>query len=140
MIVPVDIGRKLNLYKTFRRRPRCLLNVLCTFNLHPVSTGDLFCSLHYFQIAIDLVITFFSYSVQQHSERHWSAPNFYKALIKIMQEIMLHLFQIRVFFFFRYLNLGIVVIPKVFCFHCGKSFNYFDISTFMENAEMNTLI
>ena len=98
MIDPVDIGRKLNLYKTFRRRPRCLLKVLCIFNLRPVSTGDLFCSLHYFQIAIDLVITFFSYSVQQHSERHWSATNFYKALIKIMQEIMLHLFQIRVFF------------------------------------------
>ena len=34
--IPVDIGRKLNVYKTFRRR---LLNVLCTFNLRPVSTG-----------------------------------------------------------------------------------------------------
>ena len=28
---PVDTGRKLNVHKT--------LNVLCTFNLHPVSTG-----------------------------------------------------------------------------------------------------
>ena len=35
---PVDTGRKLNVHKTFRRRPRCLLNVLCTFNLRPVST------------------------------------------------------------------------------------------------------
>ena len=34
--IPVDTGRKLNVYKTFRRR---LLNVLCTFNLRPVSTG-----------------------------------------------------------------------------------------------------
>ena len=34
--IPVDTGRKLNIYKTFRRR---LLNVLCTFNLRPVSTG-----------------------------------------------------------------------------------------------------
>ena len=31
--------RKLNVYKTFRRRLGRLLNVLCTFNLRPVSTG-----------------------------------------------------------------------------------------------------
>ena len=36
---PVDAGRKLSLYKTFRRRPGRLLNVLCTFTLRPVSTG-----------------------------------------------------------------------------------------------------
>ena len=36
---PVDKGRKLNVHKTFRRRPGRLLNVLCTFNLRPVSTG-----------------------------------------------------------------------------------------------------
>ena len=36
---PVETGRKLNVYKTFRRRPGRLLNVLCTFNLRPVSTG-----------------------------------------------------------------------------------------------------
>ena len=35
-------GRKLNVHKTFRRRPGRLLNVLCTFNLRPASTG---CSL-----------------------------------------------------------------------------------------------
>ena len=29
---PVDTGRKLNVHKTFRRRPGRLLNVLCTFN------------------------------------------------------------------------------------------------------------
>ena len=37
--LPVDTGRKLNVHKTFRRRPGRLLNVLCTFNLRPVSTG-----------------------------------------------------------------------------------------------------
>ena len=37
--LPVDTGRKLNVHKTFRRSPRRLLNVLCTFNLRPVSTG-----------------------------------------------------------------------------------------------------
>ena len=35
----VDTGRKLNVHKTFRRRPGRLLNVLCKFNLRPVSTG-----------------------------------------------------------------------------------------------------
>ena len=34
---PVDTGRKLNLHKTFRRRAVRLLNVLCVFNLRPVS-------------------------------------------------------------------------------------------------------
>ena len=37
---PVDTGRKLNVHKTFRRRPGRLLNVLCMFNLRPVSTGE----------------------------------------------------------------------------------------------------
>ena len=38
-IYPVDTGRKLNVHKTFGRRPGRLLNVLCTFNLRPLSTG-----------------------------------------------------------------------------------------------------
>ena len=37
---PVDIGRKLNVHKTFRRRPGRLLDVLYTFSLRPVSTGE----------------------------------------------------------------------------------------------------
>ena len=36
---PVDTGRKLNIRKTLRRHPGRHLNVLCTFNLRPVSTG-----------------------------------------------------------------------------------------------------
>ena len=39
---PVDTGRKLNVHKTFRRRPGRLLNVLCTFNLRPESTGSIY--------------------------------------------------------------------------------------------------
>ena len=35
--IPLDTGRKLNVHKTFRRRPEHLLNVLNTFNLRPVS-------------------------------------------------------------------------------------------------------
>ena len=37
---PVGKERKLNVHKTFKRRPgSCLLNVFCMFNLLPVSTG-----------------------------------------------------------------------------------------------------
>ena len=38
-LVPVDVERKLNVYKTFIRRPGRLLNILCTFDLRLVSTG-----------------------------------------------------------------------------------------------------
>ena len=37
---PVDTRHKLNVCKTFKRFPGRLLNVLCTFNLCPVSTGN----------------------------------------------------------------------------------------------------
>ena len=33
MKLPVDTGRKLNVHKTFKRRPGRLLSVICTFNL-----------------------------------------------------------------------------------------------------------
>ena len=39
-IPPVDTGSKLNIHKMLRRRPGRLLNVLCTLNLRPVSTGS----------------------------------------------------------------------------------------------------
>ena len=35
----LDTRRKLNVHKTFRRRPGRVLNVFCTFNLRPVSRG-----------------------------------------------------------------------------------------------------
>ena len=39
LFLPRSTGRKLSIHKTFRRRPGRLLNVLCTFNLRPVSRG-----------------------------------------------------------------------------------------------------
>ena len=39
---PTDTGCKLNVHKTFGKRPGRLLNILCTFNLRPVSTGETF--------------------------------------------------------------------------------------------------
>ena len=44
---PVDTWRKLDVHKTFRRRRGRLLNVLCTFNLCPVSTGKYFTNLSF---------------------------------------------------------------------------------------------
>ena len=35
----VDTGHKLNVHKTFRRRPGRLLKVMCKFDLRPVSRG-----------------------------------------------------------------------------------------------------
>ena len=35
----IETGSKLNVHKTFRGHPGRLLNVSCTFNLRPVSTG-----------------------------------------------------------------------------------------------------
>ena len=43
---PVDTGLKLNVHKTFIRRPGRLLNVLCTFNLRPVSTAFILVKIH----------------------------------------------------------------------------------------------
>ena len=37
LYIPLVIRRKLSVYKTFRKQPRPLLNVLCTFNSRPVS-------------------------------------------------------------------------------------------------------
>ena len=39
---PVHTGRKLNLHMTFRKRLERLVNVLQTFSLRPVSTGDVY--------------------------------------------------------------------------------------------------
>ena len=53
---------KLNVHKTFRNRPGRLLNVLCTFNLYPVSRGYLFaeslyprsqCQLRYLRLVMN---------------------------------------------------------------------------------------
>ena len=39
MDFPLDTRRKLNVQKTFIRRPGRLPNVLCTFHLRPVPKG-----------------------------------------------------------------------------------------------------
>ena len=36
MLSPLDTGRKLNVYQTFKKRVERLLNVVCTFNVGPV--------------------------------------------------------------------------------------------------------
>ena len=53
---PVDAGRKLNVHKTFRKRPGRLLNVLCAFSLRPVSMG--LCAVSILQIIHMKLATF----------------------------------------------------------------------------------
>ena len=59
----VDTGRKLNVHKTFRRRPGRLLNVLYTFNLRSVYTGELIMDIHLLQMIsafiLELELNFF---------------------------------------------------------------------------------
>ena len=38
---PLDTRRKLNVHKTLKRRPGCLLDILCTFNLRALFTGNI---------------------------------------------------------------------------------------------------
>ena len=37
---PLEVEREFKVQKTFRRRPGCVLNALCTFSLRPVSRGN----------------------------------------------------------------------------------------------------
>ena len=61
---PVDTGRKLNVHKTFIIRPGRLVNILCTFNLRPVSAGTLW-SKNVFKVRnIDFVLNCCSVSLQ----------------------------------------------------------------------------
>ena len=53
---PVDAGRKLNVHKTFRRRPGRLLNVLCTFNLRSVYMGELIMDIDLLQMIIAFIL------------------------------------------------------------------------------------
>ena len=61
----VDTGRKLNVHKTFRRRPGRLLNVLCTFNLRLVSTGKLKCYFTALLYAIAVIMLFLEFSSEK---------------------------------------------------------------------------
>ena len=59
----VDTGRKLYVHKTFRRRSGRLLNVLYTFNLRSVYTGELIMDIHLLQMIsafiLELQLNFF---------------------------------------------------------------------------------
>ena len=48
----LDPGRKLNAHKTFKGRPRRLLNVLCTFNLRLASRERILILFYFFLIQL----------------------------------------------------------------------------------------
>ena len=56
---------KLNVHKTFRRRPGRLLNVVCTFNLRPVSTGKLKCYFTALLYVIAVIMLFLEFSSEK---------------------------------------------------------------------------
>ena len=64
---PLDTGRKLNIKKTFKRRPGRLLNVLCTLNLRPVTRGHSYTFLHLRNFNS---YTYHSYIFQSHTFFH----------------------------------------------------------------------
>ena len=63
----LDTGRKLNVYKTCRRQPGGLVNVLCTFNLHPVSRGLLKKYLNYLRSTFPTYRSHQSFDLQSKS-------------------------------------------------------------------------
>ena len=67
-LIPLGTGRKLNVHKTFRRCPGCLLNVLCTFNLRPVSRGML--STAYSELSLFRYIQVYS-TFLTHIHAYW---------------------------------------------------------------------
>ena len=64
-IIPAHTGRKFNVAKTFRRRPGRFLNVLCTFDLRPVSTG------------------YRLISIRRNNSKKWLPIQFFSILLKI---------------------------------------------------------
>ena len=57
----MDTRRKLNVHKTFSRRPGCLLNILCTFNLCPVSRGLVVVEISHLNLHTFVIIVFISF-------------------------------------------------------------------------------
>ena len=75
---PVNTRRKLNVHKTFRRRPGRLLNFFCTFNLRPVSPAEPPCFVfvnQLFQRFVKSMIKFLFYYkigiILQTSSKNW---------------------------------------------------------------------
>ena len=54
MVYPLKTLRKLNIDKTFRKRPGRLLNVLCMFNLRAVSREYILRHLSIFLVDFDV--------------------------------------------------------------------------------------
>ena len=69
---PVDTGSKLNVHKTFRRRPGCPLNLFCTFILHPVSTGLLrFQKIFFYTKSVHISRVYFLYPYYKIQWAYW---------------------------------------------------------------------
>ena len=71
----VDTGRKLYVHKTFRRRPGRLLNVLYTFNLRSVYTGEFIMDIHLLQMIsafiLELQLNFFGLPIMNENVKYY---------------------------------------------------------------------
>ena len=105
----VDIGRKLNLHKTSRRCLGRLLNVLCTFNLRPLSTGLhwwlQFKTILWWQLILLLWnCVYFSYTILYRDYmlflqvQYWlliKRLSIYKSIIIFLGEFLMHLLSLK---------------------------------------------
>ena len=82
---PVDTGRKLDVNKTFRRRPGRLLNVLCTSNLRPVSTITSTGPLEINSFSCDIFIKTVSFDSDLHASKWSSSPSISSSLFETLK-------------------------------------------------------
>ena len=102
---PLDTACKMKVHKRFRRRPGRLLNLLCTFNLRPVSRRNI---LKYLASFLD----------SKHRISHWRCST-KKAALKILQYSQGNV-RVGVSYFEEYLRTAASINGMI-----SQSFNYF---------------
>ena len=90
--IPVDTGRKLNVRKTFRRRPVRLLKVLCTFSVRPVSTRYLMIISNIFLFHRSMLIQSGQKCIKKFLE------NYLSWLISVLKHFWIVLYKIYIFY------------------------------------------
>ena len=117
--LPLDSRRKLNIHKTFRRRPGRLLNVLYTLNLRPVFTvKEPQLPLHELKWEVLKVIKYWTFL--------WTSPNTPKSflplsrssLFSFVKNLACRLMEIRTVLIFVRLTL-VSVFCRYFIFFCS---------------------
>ena len=102
---PVDTGHKLDVNKTFRRRPVRLLNVLCTSNLRPVSlitsTGPL--EINSFSCDIFIKTVSFDSDLYMHLN-DFHHHRYHLHCLKLWNCYLLHTYLLRYYYIYSEIN------------------------------------